>query len=343
MAPTNNHQYNTPAKGTADWDVPLNDNFTSLDTDIEIRDQDANKGNYDPKSGAKFVATDTEAVYIGDGTNWNQLQTSGTEPNFDTLNSNGGYLSIGDGLPTPPVGSENFLVSEQAGPTDYVGMYLNGSDPDSWPFYGYSAGGSASAWHEYQGDTGKWQLYNGGYHLTVEQGGNVGIGETSPTDTLDVSGAVNASQGFRGNVGAEAFLSADQTVAASGRPTVAFDTAVADPRGEFDTSTGNFICAYDGAYHVEASISAVSGSLNTGQHLTIEIRVNGNNVARNDVYVNSEESPNFPSFSISKTLYGLTNTDAIDIAVDENSGSSFDIYGTAGGREWTYLSVHQVG
>lgn len=65
-----NHEYNTPSAGTSDWHVPLNENFEKLDTDVEIRDENANRGQYEPKDGALFRATDTGDVYLGDGSNW---------------------------------------------------------------------------------------------------------------------------------------------------------------------------------------------------------------------------------------------------------------------------------
>lgn len=74
---TSNHNYTTPSKGTQDWNVPINKNFEKIDTDVEIRDSDANKSNYDPKLGAKFLATDSKKVYLGDGNKWNYLATLG--------------------------------------------------------------------------------------------------------------------------------------------------------------------------------------------------------------------------------------------------------------------------
>lgn len=70
---TDNHNYNTPSEGTLNWDVPLNENFEQIDTDVEIRDTDANRTSYTPKDGAKFLATDTGTVYVGDGTSWNEV------------------------------------------------------------------------------------------------------------------------------------------------------------------------------------------------------------------------------------------------------------------------------
>jgi hypothetical protein len=70
---TDNHNYNTPGEGTLNWDVPLNENFEQIDTDVEIRDADANRTNYTPKDGAKFLATDTGSVYVGNGTDWQSV------------------------------------------------------------------------------------------------------------------------------------------------------------------------------------------------------------------------------------------------------------------------------
>lgn len=68
-----NHDYNTPKEGTTDWHIPLNENFSELDTDVEIRDSEANLSQYDPKSGAKYFATDTRNVFVGDGQQWRQV------------------------------------------------------------------------------------------------------------------------------------------------------------------------------------------------------------------------------------------------------------------------------
>ena len=70
---TTNHNYNTPEPGTENWNVPLNDNFDRLDADVEIRDVEANREEYEPKQNAKFLSTDTGTVFIGDGDSWNRL------------------------------------------------------------------------------------------------------------------------------------------------------------------------------------------------------------------------------------------------------------------------------
>jgi type VI secretion system Hcp family effector len=76
MTETPNHGYNTPEKGTQNWHEPLNENFEQHDTDIEIRDQVGALNEYEPKNNAKFLATDTGNVFIGDGEQWNLLDTT---------------------------------------------------------------------------------------------------------------------------------------------------------------------------------------------------------------------------------------------------------------------------
>lgn len=70
---TDNHAYNRPAENSTDWHIPLNQNFNDLDTDVEVRDLDANLSNYTPHTGAKFLGTDSLDVYTGDGTAWTRI------------------------------------------------------------------------------------------------------------------------------------------------------------------------------------------------------------------------------------------------------------------------------
>ncbi|MEF8894486.1 hypothetical protein [Halodesulfurarchaeum sp.] len=85
MPKTPNHGYNVPAEGEQDWHVPLNENFEQYDTDIEIRDVSDNVGEYEPARGAKFFATDTGLVLLGDGSQWNAVNTTGPVATFEQL------------------------------------------------------------------------------------------------------------------------------------------------------------------------------------------------------------------------------------------------------------------
>jgi hypothetical protein len=102
---TENHNYSTPPKGTTDWHIPLNDNFRAIDADMEVRDANSNRGNYTPLAGAKFLATDTGDVYLGDGSTWNaigtiQPDTSGTGGSATDIHASkdGLVVPVGDGL-----------------------------------------------------------------------------------------------------------------------------------------------------------------------------------------------------------------------------------------------------
>lgn len=70
---TDNHDYNLPTQGTNDWHIPLNENFSQIDSDVEIRDEEVNRDQYEPKDGAKFLATDTGVSYLGNGSDWERL------------------------------------------------------------------------------------------------------------------------------------------------------------------------------------------------------------------------------------------------------------------------------
>jgi len=104
MPETPNHGYNVPEQGQDDWAIPLNENFRQYDTDIEIRDVDANKSDYDPKDGAKFFATNTGRMYTGDGTDWNELAATGDEPTVNgavyaqRARPNASQLADGEGM-----------------------------------------------------------------------------------------------------------------------------------------------------------------------------------------------------------------------------------------------------
>lgn len=84
---TDNHDYHTPRRGTANWHVPLNENFSRLDTDVEIRDADENRDQYRPKPNAKFLATDTGRVYIGTGDRWEHVVSTGNDATFDSVST----------------------------------------------------------------------------------------------------------------------------------------------------------------------------------------------------------------------------------------------------------------
>lgn len=89
-------RYNTPQEGTLDWHIPLNENFSALNRDVEIRDNAANLDQYEPREGAKFLATDTGTVHIGDGSEWNRLGSLGSGGGSSTADDGSIIAASGD-------------------------------------------------------------------------------------------------------------------------------------------------------------------------------------------------------------------------------------------------------
>jgi hypothetical protein len=104
-------RYNTPEQGTLDWHNPLNENFTKLDRDVEIRDARSNLENYDPNDGSKFLATDTGDVYLGDGSEWNQI---GTVAPAETSTATGSGGEVSDGSVVAGTGEVQSVMDEYA-------------------------------------------------------------------------------------------------------------------------------------------------------------------------------------------------------------------------------------
>lgn len=115
---TVNHAYQLWADGQTDWEHRTD--FEALDTDVEIRDTDANRTQYTAKQGALYRATDTGAVYLGDGTSWVEHNPAGAS----TL---GGLGNVAQGtLANRPTanGSQGWYFT-----TDSNGVYY---DTGSW-------------------------------------------------------------------------------------------------------------------------------------------------------------------------------------------------------------------
>ena len=111
--PTNtpNHGYQLFGQHETGWEHRTD--FQKLDTDVEIRDTDANKANYTPKAGAKFKATDTGAEYRGTGTGWVAIEHSN---NAHSL----AFVSDGDGVERQIWVSADGTVPAGADPDDIV-------------------------------------------------------------------------------------------------------------------------------------------------------------------------------------------------------------------------------
>ncbi|MBI5473294.1 MAG: DUF2190 family protein [Ignavibacteriae bacterium] len=97
--------------------------------------------------------------------------------NGTTLYYDSGKVFIGRSAPIS--GNEVFGTRGTATAKEYTGMYVEGSDAASWPFYGYATNGAFRAWTYYDGDTSRWRLYLAGIRLTVPATGGLRIGPSA--------------------------------------------------------------------------------------------------------------------------------------------------------------------
>lgn len=66
---SDNHGFDLNYNTGDDWDY--NSEFDTLEKKVVVRDTDANRSNYTPHNNALYIATDTNEIHRGDGTNWN--------------------------------------------------------------------------------------------------------------------------------------------------------------------------------------------------------------------------------------------------------------------------------
>lgn len=132
-----------------------------------------------------------------------------------------GYTGINR---TSPLGSSLFDIDGTALAGSYLGMYINGSNASSFPFYGYATAGTPRAWTYWDGGTSTWKLNIGGDRLTVNSSGNLGIGTTVPGTSrlnLNIADATNPTGLFIQNnyTGASAKYGIDVNVDGAGSGT----------------------------------------------------------------------------------------------------------------------------
>jgi len=175
-----------------------------------------------------------------------------------------------------------------------------------------------------------------GRDITGNAHGVVSVGDSKTTGNHEVTGHVQADDGFRGNVGATVHLGSDQSI--SNTDTVAYDSIEQDDRGEFDTTTNEFVCAYDGDYHVHAT--AEPGTVPEGDRVMLEIFTDtGGREAQTRRF--GPPGGAQISVAVSKTLKGLSSGDKIHIVFkNRTNASSLTLDGIS---DSTYLSITQVG
>ena len=98
-------------------------------------------------------------------------------------------------------GNEVFGIRYTGGANQYGGMYVETSNPQGWPFYGFATNGSFRAWTYYNGSSGDWYLYNAGIRLQVPNEGGLRIGPSAglqPGDQQHDRFGWHPHSGYRG-------------------------------------------------------------------------------------------------------------------------------------------------
>lgn len=83
--PTQNHELRQPPRGQENWDRDWYYNFDAVDELAEIRDAEENRTDYTAFTGAKYLSTDTQNVFLGTGSGWRKLESFGRNPDFGSV------------------------------------------------------------------------------------------------------------------------------------------------------------------------------------------------------------------------------------------------------------------
>jgi hypothetical protein len=179
-----------PTNTINDWDVELGLFTVDLDFGagafdgaarwIEIRVRSGvSVGAYTTLDPRQPVTAAPMALYaLGDG-KW-------TKSGSAITNANSGFVGVN--RTTAVTGSEFFGVQAPVA-SGFGGMYIRTNGETAVPFYGYKCGNSGiSAWTELDGSTGNFSIHTGNTDaLVIEDDGDVGIGDTTPTARLEVA------------------------------------------------------------------------------------------------------------------------------------------------------------
>jgi hypothetical protein len=182
------------------------------------------------------------------------------------------------------------------------------------------------------------------YGIYGTSGSSAGYGTYSDGDsktdgTHEVTGQVDAGEGYAGNVGASARFSSKYTLTGdTANYKLPFDTVVEDDRGEFNTTENRFETKYAGDYRVETGIH-FSAQYTADTEVALWVVVNN----RLEAFTKETVPPNSGSIDVypqlSRTLKGLPPDSRIHIEASSD-GSDNDIKEFTSG---TYFVVTQVG
>ncbi|WP_459194041.1 polysaccharide deacetylase family protein [Halosimplex sp. J119] len=87
---TPNHDLRKYEPGETDW--THSPDMQTIEERLVVRDEEANRDRYTPHEAATFIATDTGAVYDGDGDSWTSATRGVDRVNADQVHSSNGFI-----------------------------------------------------------------------------------------------------------------------------------------------------------------------------------------------------------------------------------------------------------
>lgn len=154
------------------------------------------------------------------------------------------------------------------------------------------------------------------------------------TATANVTGHVDI-----GKVGLSAYLSANQTIDNDTDTTVVFDDTNADDFNGYDTSSGRYTVQEDGTYHVSFTIDWQT-VFDTGTNIDYELHINGDYQGGIQADTTVGTSAQRVCESFSRTLFGLSEGDTLEVVVRQDSGDTADVWGS---NQESYLTIFKAG
>lgn len=179
--------------------------------------------------------------------------------------------------------------------------------------------------------------------VAISTTGNVGIGTTTPSSTLDVTGNVRISGittitgnlNAPGNYYAKIARLTDQTIPQGVDTLIGFST-IADSNNWYTGITTRTTPTISGTYNVTGMVNWKAGSI-TNNQTNIQLRKNGTSFSVSQVGIQT--------FSYTQNVSGIVTmngtTDYIDFTVYTSNPTSQDITGTSDGA-WTKLEIFKI-
>lgn len=113
--PTENHEFRQPPRGQTNWDQDWYHNFDTLDERVVARGIESDRTEYNPYENALYIATDTENIFRGTGTDWVQLESFGVNPDFGQASADKVTINNEPTNPTDAVRMQELDVSTGVG------------------------------------------------------------------------------------------------------------------------------------------------------------------------------------------------------------------------------------